>query len=665
MSSDEALSRNEDTQAVGDQGDEGDRAAMQTATETATQTATDETTGQAETAGGPNGTHPSAADAAQAAATGGDGAHPQVVPPGSPQAMPMTTALGGGPVTAPGPGVSNEAAAVSSPTAESPAAPAVPQPPSIPAESRPRPQIGVQSPDVKAVPNVGGAASVQPAVSEPPRPASRPATQAPQAPPRAEQKSGDETTSETSGEPPEKIGREVVSVERRDLSAEYVPPKGPVAVPKADELDDELAAAIDQAMEGDKARQPQAETVPPPEAAGAPAAQAPAGEQAAPPKSEEELTQGQRLQATIQSVTGDDVFVDVGLRSPGVVSVRQFEQGKEPQPGQTIQVTFEKFDAAQGLLHFNLPRGRRKVGANWDAVEAGQTVDCTVVKTNKGGLEVTVSSLRGFLPASQVDLNFVSDLEKFVGQKLTCRVMEVNPAKRNLIVSRREVLKEERAEKEQVLWQNLSVGQTFTGTVKTLKDYGAFIDIGGADGFLHIGEMSWTRIRHPKDILTEGQQVEVQIISLDTDRKRIGLGMKQLKVNPWDKLEVNYPVGATVSGTVTRTTDFGAFVELEPGVEGLVHISELDYSRVKRVTDVLKEGDTAEFKVLDVDPQKKRISLSVKALKEKPPELQPKSDADLAPGGDQPYERKRKGPLRGGTGPTNKGGLFGNPDDFQ
>ncbi|MFG0334786.1 MAG: 30S ribosomal protein S1, partial [Maioricimonas sp. JB049] len=261
----------------------------------------------------------------------------------------------------------------------------------------------------------------------------------------------------------------------------------------------------------------------------------------------------------------------------------------------------------------------------------------------------------------QVDLGYIADLAPFVGQKLQARVIEVSPERRRLVLSRRALLQEERAVAEQELLQTLAAGETRTGRVKTIKDYGAFVDLGGVDGFLHIGQISWNRINHPSEAIQEGQQVEVKVLSIDAESKKISLSMRQLEANPWTLAEDKYPKGSVVSGKVTRTEAFGAFVELEPGVEGLVHISELDHRRVKRVTEVLNVGQVAQVQVLEVDPGRKRISLSVKALLEKP--AMP-TDEDQAPGGGTPYERKRKGPLKGGVGGSGKGGLFGNPNDF-
>ena len=385
-------------------------------------------------------------------------------------------------------------------------------------------------------------------------------------------------------------------------------------------------------------------------------------EQDLPP--EEELEKGTKLTGKIQSIHGDDVFFDIGYRSPGVVQLRQFTASKKPLVGQILEIVVEKVDSDEGLILLNLPRGIRKSAGNWDTVAVGQNTDCMVVNTNKGGLEVTVGSLRGFLPASQVDLGFVSDLSQYVGQKLTVQITEVNQKKRRLIVSRRTILQLERKDLEAELWTKLAVGQTLSGKVKTIKDYGAFVDIGGTDGFLHIGEISHSRIRHPSDVISEGQQVEVQILKLEPEKKKISLGMKQLVQDPWIAVTSNYPADSTVTGKVTRVADFGAFVELEPGVEGMVHVSEISHTRVHRVSDVLKTGQEIEAKVLEADPDRKRISLSIKALIAKPAD---KSRRGAAEKPVEPYERINTGPLKGGTSDSLSkpgGGLFGNPTDF-
>jgi len=261
-------------------------------------------------------------------------------------------------------------------------------------------------------------------------------------------------------------------------------------------------------------------------------------------------------------------------------------------------------------------------------------------------------------------MGYVANLDSYVGQKFRAQVTEVKPARRRLILSRRVLIADEREVAEKEAMQNLAPGQTLPGRVKTIKDYGAFVDLGGVDGFLHIGQMSWVRINHPSEILKEGQQVEVQVLSVDKDTKKISLGMRQLSSNPWQLAADKYAKGTNVTGKVTRVEPFGAFIELEPGVEGLVHISELDHKRIKRVTEVLDVGQMVEVQCLEVDPGRKRISLSVKALRAKP-EAPPKpQDEDLAPGKGEVYQRKTKGPLKGGMGGANAGGLFGNPKDY-
>ncbi|MDX1969914.1 MAG: S1 RNA-binding domain-containing protein [Planctomycetaceae bacterium] len=427
------------------------------------------------------------------------------------------------------------------------------------------------------------------------------------------------------------------------------PPSGPVELPKDATIEADLEAEISAAMQVTMS---------------APAATPEANidhSAGATPLTEDQLEPGAKLKAKVQSVTADNVFCDIGFRSPGVLPAKQFPQGKQPREGEEFLVVVDKHDTEHGVVLVSLPKATRRPRGNWEELAVGQVVECVVNKTNKGGLEVTVSNMRAFLPASQVDVGFVSSLDPYVGQRFAVQITEVNAAKRNLVVSRRALVIQERKELAATFWEHVEVGQQFAGKVKTLKDYGAFVDLGGVDGFLHVGEMSWTRIKHPADLLQEGQAIDVVVLSLDREKHKIGLGMRQLAQNPWNLAVDKYAVGTTTSGRVTRTTDFGAFVELEPGVEGLIHISELDHKRVKRVGEVLNVGQEVQAQVLEVNPERQRISLSLKALKVKPEE--PK-DEDLSPSKGQAYERKRKEPLRGGTGGNGGGGLFGNPTDF-
>ena len=444
---------------------------------------------------------------------------------------------------------------------------------------------------------------------------------------------------------------QVVAASEPQLFAPPAPPTEPVELPPAQMAID---ADLEQELEAAMAGQMTAPTSPP---AGVGAAPSSVSEL---PTSEDQLENGMKLKAKVQSVTADDVFCEVGYRCPGVLPARQFPQGKQPHVGEEFLVIVEKYDTENGVILVNLPRATRKVKGNWEELSVGQIVECLVNKTNKGGLEVTLGTMRAFLPASQVDLGFAPALETFVGQKLTVQITEVNPAKRNLVVSRRVILIQERKEAAATFWPKVDVGQQYTGIVKTIKDYGAFVDLGGADGFLHIGEMSWTRVKHPSEVLQEGGQVEVVVLSLDREKQKIGLGMRQLARNPWSDVESRYSAGKTVTGKVTRLTDFGAFVELEQGVEGLIHISELDHRRVNRVNDVLAVGQEVQVQVLEVATDRQRISLSLKALKEKPEA--PKSAEPEPP---PPPVRKRTEPLRGGKTANPGGGLFGNPHDFK
>lgn len=382
------------------------------------------------------------------------------------------------------------------------------------------------------------------------------------------------------------------------------------------------------------------------------------------PLSSELPETGSRKEGIVQSIHGDDVFVDLGCRLPGLLQLRQFEGQDAPEVGKKINVTVSKVDENEGLITVNLRGGRARPGGNWDEVEKDQVVSCTVSGSNKGGLEVQIGSLRGFLPAGQVDLQYVESLDSYIGQKLDVKITEVNPKKRNLVVSRRALLIEARKEMEAEFWEGLEVDQEFTGKVKTLKDYGAFVDLGGADGFLHIGQISWTHIKHPNEVLSEGQEINVKVQKIDAEKRKISLTMKGMMPNPWDSAANRYTPETVITGGVTKVTDFGAFIELEPGIEGLVHISELDYKRVRKVTDVCRVGQEVSAKVLEFDQNRKRVSLSIKQLKEDPRIAEEAAaEEELAKINANRIPREK---LKGGIGKPSSsgGGLFGNPNDF-
>ena len=429
-----------------------------------------------------------------------------------------------------------------------------------------------------------------------------------------------------------------------------------VEIPTADDLDASMEAEITAAMSVDTGSPPIVVAEVADEDARADGAKL------------TEIGAGAKVKGTVQAIHGGEVFLEAGLRHNIVLPLTQFPEGKHPSIGDVLDVIIDTTDA-DGLIRGRIPKARHRAGGNWDSLAVGQIVDCLVSAVNKGGLQVTVSNLRAFLPASQVELGFAGNLDAYVGQKLTVQVTEVNAKKRNLVVSRKALLQAERAEGEGEFWSKVEVGQDFTGTVKTLKDYGAFINIGPVDGFLHIGEISWSRINHPKDVLAEGQQVDVKILKLDAEKKRISLGMKQLAQNPWASAAEKYATGRTVSGTVTRLTDFGAFIELEAGLEGMVHISELAWRRVGSVGEILKVGEVHDFQVVEVDSKRKRVSLSLKALEKRPEPSRPAHSEPREPQGQtqgQAEARRSRNPnLRGGTGTNSAGrGMFGNPSDF-
>ncbi len=357
-------------------------------------------------------------------------------------------------------------------------------------------------------------------------------------------------------------------------------------------------------------------------------------------------------------IHGQDVFIDLpGGRTQGVLPLLQFQEGP-PAIGTEIEITIEGFDSANGVMI--LSRRGAAVEADWSSVAAGMTVEARVTATNKGGLSVDVNGIRGFMPISQIDLYRVEDAEQFVNQRLLCLVTEVDPVERNLVVSRRALLEKQREEMRDKLWQELAEGQVRQGIVRSVKDFGAFVDLGGVDGLLHVSEMSWQRVQDVSSIVQPGQTIKVVVLKIDHERRKVSLGLKQLTASPWDTVSEKYHAGAIVTGKVSRLMDFGAFVELEPAIEGLIHISELAPQRVFRVGDIVQVGQEVQVKVLSVDPTQRRISLSLKAAQPKEPEVAPE-EPEPEPEAPAKPPRPRTTPLRGGTG-SGSGQLFQMPE---
>ncbi len=377
-----------------------------------------------------------------------------------------------------------------------------------------------------------------------------------------------------------------------------------------------------------------------------------------------------KIKVKVVKVASDNVFVEVGT-AQGIVPLKQFKE--TPQDGAEITVVISKESNEDGLFEANLP-GNAVANADWASLEKGMLVEVTVTANNTGGLECKVYSLRGFIPMSQISAGRVEHPEEFVGQKLECIVTEVNQKSRNLVLSHRKVLDRERDAKREEVFDSLQVGQIHTGTVRKIMDFGAFIDIGGVDGLLHISQLSWERVKHPSDVLKEGDEITVRIDKIDPKTKKISFAYRDLQANPWSTVEERYPEGTVVTGKVTKIMDFGAFVELEPAVEGLVHISEISHTRVAKVTDVVNVGDEVTCKVLAVDGKKRKISLSIKAMTEAPAhekhdEKDGKDGKDGKEGHSAREERELNpgrrprpsfnGKLRGGRDGSNNNGMFG------
>lgn len=323
-------------------------------------------------------------------------------------------------------------------------------------------------------------------------------------------------------------------------------------------------------------------------------------------------TQG--LEGTVVAVTADSVLLDIGYKTEGILPLSYFqEQGETVKPGDKLIVNIKGRDP-EG--YYELSRGRVRRPTDWSALEKAfaekAVIAGTVTAVIKGGVSVDVG-VRAFMPASRTGTRDAAEMEKLVGQEVRVRITKLDVTDEDVVVDRRGVLEEEERANKQRRYAELKEGETVHGTVRSLTDYGAFVDIGGTDGLLHVGDISWARVGKPSDVLSVGQEIEARIAKIDPDKHRISLSMKQLQPHPWEQASEKYKVGERVSGVVSRIVDFGAFVELEPGVEGLIHISELSWSRrIKKVSDVVKNGDTVEAVVLGMNPADRRISLGLK-----------------------------------------------------
>lgn len=372
----------------------------------------------------------------------------------------------------------------------------------------------------------------------------------------------------------------------------------------------------------------------------------------------QDLEVDSRRRATVVKVHGDNVFLSLGSQHEGVVSVRQFAE--PPEVGSVLDVVVKGYQTEEGLYEVTVPGASIDV-SDWSDLTEGAVVEARITGSNTGGLECMVNNIRGFIPASQIAQYRVENFAEFIDQRLQCVVTEANPQRRNLVLSHRAVLEREQEAKRQQLLSELEEGQIREGVVRNIRDFGAFVDLGGVDGLVHVSQLSWERVNHPSDVLSEGQEVRVKIEKIDPETGKIGLSIRNLEQTPWSRAATDYPVGAVVKGQVSRIAKFGAFVRIGPGVEGLIHISELAHQRVPNVSSVVNEGQEVQVKVLSVDAEAQRIALSLKATQEAPVEAgQPGAqEEEDEPPRELAVKPQRKGPLKGGTDRPSGGEQFG------
>jgi len=341
-------------------------------------------------------------------------------------------------------------------------------------------------------------------------------------------------------------------------------------------------------------------------------------------ESEEAEGDDRVIKGTVLKLTSTHVVVDVGAKSEGMLPLSEVldHEGKpKVKPGDEIDVMREKGQTEEGYINLSHQKAAR-IHA-WDEIEKAhnekRSIQATVIERTKGGLTVDILGARAFLPGSQVDLRPVRNLDGMKGQALEVTVIKLNKKRGNIVVSRKELLEGEQSEKRNKTLEHLEEGSVLTGVVKNLTEYGAFVDLGGLDGLLHITDMSWGRLTHPRDLVNVGDQIQVKVLKYDKEKQRVSLGFKQLTPDPWLDAEHRYPVGAHVSGRVISVTDYGAFVELEQGIEGLVHVSEMTWSkRMKHPSKLVNVGDQVECVVLNVNPAERRISLGMRQLSTNP-----------------------------------------------
>jgi small subunit ribosomal protein S1 len=337
-------------------------------------------------------------------------------------------------------------------------------------------------------------------------------------------------------------------------------------------------------------------------------------------KSLRDFKEGSIVKGRILEIRPREVLVDIGYKSEGVIPASEFDDMNDVEVGDEVEVLLEKLENEDGMVVLSKEKAAHK--QNWDKIvkvfEGDGLIKGKVKAVVKGGLTVNIG-VEAFLPGSQIDIVPPKDLQQFVGNTYDFKIVKINDERKNVVLSRREIIEQERAEKRTRFLETVKLGDTVKGVVKNLTDFGAFIDLDGMDGLLHITDMTWGRLTHPSELLKIGQEIDVVVLDINKEKERVSLGLKQTQRNPWDKIEERFPVGATVHGKVTNLVPYGAFVEIEEGVEGLIHVSELSWTkRITRPSDVLTQGQQIEAVVLGVNKEEQKISLGVRQLEPNP-----------------------------------------------
>ncbi|MBC8524612.1 MAG: 30S ribosomal protein S1 [Chlorobium phaeobacteroides] len=334
-----------------------------------------------------------------------------------------------------------------------------------------------------------------------------------------------------------------------------------------------------------------------------------------------EITEEEIVKGTIVAISNKDVTIDVGFKSEGIVSKLEFKDEEELQVGDEVEVYLENIEDKMGQLI--LSKRKADVLRIWDkiydSIENDTIINGKIINRVKGGMTVSLSGVEAFLPGSQIDVKPVRDFDALVGQTMDFRVVKINPVTQNIVVSHKVILEEEYAAKREEMLANIKVGMILEGSVKNITDFGIFVDLGGLDGLVHITDITWGRINHPSEVVDLDQPIKVVVVAFDENTKRVSLGMKQLESHPWENIEIKYPVGIKTNGRVVSITDYGAFVEIEKGIEGLVHISEMSWTQhIKHPSQFVTLGQEVECVILNVDKEHTKLSLSMKRVNEDP-----------------------------------------------